>query len=134
MSAEVTSQKNRKTVLNLSRPIFEPLAIGFTIKRVSQPATNSRLEFPWVCRLGTIHHYHHHLSLNREGRWGTTDDFTISFLHFSLFFTALWGLASFRTVHSLIVSSHLFLCLPCLLPPFTAPCKMVLARPNERET
>ena len=26
----------------------------------------------------------HHLSLNREGRWGTTDDFTTSFLHFSL--------------------------------------------------
>ena len=27
-----------------------------------------------------------------------------------------------------------FLCLPCLLPPFTVPCKMVLARPDERET
>ena len=25
------------------------------------------------------------------------------------------------------------LCLPCLLPPFTVPCKMVLARPDERE-
>ena len=25
-------------------------------------------------------------------------------------------------------------CLPCLLPPFTVPCKMVLARPDERET
>ena len=22
------------------------------------------------------HHYHHHKSFNREGRWGTTDDFT----------------------------------------------------------
>ena len=33
--------------------------------------------------------YHHHLSLNRESRWGTTDDFTTSFLHFSLFSTAL---------------------------------------------
>ena len=29
------------------------------------------------------HHHHHHLSLNREGRWGTTDDFETSFLHFS---------------------------------------------------
>ena len=28
-------------------------------------------------------HYHHHQSLNREGRWGTTDDFATSFLHFS---------------------------------------------------
>ena len=25
-------------------------------------------------------------------------------------------------------------CLPCLLPPLTVPCKMVLARPDERET
>ena len=31
-------------------------------------------------------------------------------------------------------SSHLFLCLPRLLPPFTVPCKMVLTRPDERET
>ena len=34
----------------------------------------------------------------------------------------------------LMLSSHLFLCPPCLLPPFTVPCKMVLARPDERET
>ena len=26
------------------------------------------------------------------------------------------------------------LCLPCLLPPFTVPCKMGLTRPDERET
>ena len=32
----------------------------------------------------------HHLSLSREGRLGTTDDFTTSFLHFPLFSTALW--------------------------------------------
>ena len=31
-------------------------------------------------------------------------------------------------------SSNLFLCLPGLLPLFTVPCKMVLARPDERET
>ena len=31
------------------------------------------------------HHHHHHQSLNREGRWGTTDDFATSFLHFSIF-------------------------------------------------
>ena len=28
------------------------------------------------------HHHHHHQFLNREGRWGTTDDFATSFLHF----------------------------------------------------
>ena len=53
---------------------------------------------------------------------------------FSLFSTALWDLANSRPVHSLMLSSHLFLCPLCLLPPFTVPCKMVLARPAERET
>ena len=57
-----------------------------------------------------------HLSLNREGRWVTTDDFTTSFLHFFLFFTAFWDLANSRPVHSLLMSFHLLLCLPCLLP------------------
>ena len=78
-------------------------------------------------------HHHHHQSLNREGRWGTTDDFATTFLHFSLFSTALWDLPDSRPVYSLMLSSHLFLCPPCLLPPFTMPRKMVLARPDERE-
>ena len=81
-----------------------------------------------------ILHLHVHLPLNHKGRWGTTDDFTTSFLHFSSFSTALWDLANSRPVHSLMLSSHLFLCLPRRLPPFTVPCKMVLARPDERET
>ena len=38
---------------------------------------------PWVFSSSS-----HHLSLNREGRWGTTDDFATSFLHFPLFPTA----------------------------------------------
>ena len=48
--------------------------------------------------------------------------------------TALWDLVNSRPVHFLMLSSHLFLCLPCLLPPFTVHCKMVLARPDEWET
>ena len=68
------------------------------------------------------HHYYHHLSLNRVGRWGTTDDFATSFLHFSLFSTAFWDLRNSRPVHSLVLFSHLFLCLPCLLLPF--PCTL----------
>ena len=60
------------------------------------------------------HHHHHHLSLNREGRWGIIDDFTTSFLHFSLFSTALWDLANCRPVHSLMLSSHVFLSLSAL--------------------
>ena len=74
--------------------------------------------------------HHHHQSLNREGRWGTTT----SFLHFPLFSTTVWDLANCRPVHSLMLSFYLFLCLPCLLLPLTVPCKMVLIRPNERET
>ena len=76
------------------------------------------------------HHHHYHQSLNREGCWGTKDDFATSFLHISLFSTALWDLVNSRPVHSLMLSSHLFLYLPCLLPPFTVPCKMVLVRPD----
>ena len=71
---------------------------------------------------------------NRRSHLGTTDDFTSSFLHFSLFSTALWGSANSRPVHSLMLSSHLVLCLPCLLPPFTVRCKMALTRPVEWET
>ena len=80
----------------------------------------------WKVRgLDYIHTYlsslsHHHLSLNCEGRRGTTDDFATSFLHSFLFSTALWDLANSRPVHSVMLSSHLFLCLPCLFPPFTA--------------
>ena len=60
-------------------------------------------------------------------------NFATRFLHFSLFSTALWDWVNSRPVHSLMLSSHLFFCLPCLLPPFTVPCKMVLAWPDERE-
>ena len=50
--------------------------------------------------------------INREGRWGTTDDFTTNFLHFPLFSTALWDLPNSRPVHTLMLSSHLFHRLP----------------------
>ena len=66
----------------------------------------------------TISSSHHHLSPNRES-WGITDDFTTSFFHFSLFSTAPRDFANSRPVHSLM-SSHLFLCLPCLFP--LSPC------------
>ena len=61
------------------------------------------------------HHHHHDQFFNREGRWGTKDDFATSFLHFSLLSTALWDLPNSRPVHSLTLSSHLFLCLPSRL-------------------
>ena len=75
-----------------------------------------------------------HLSLNHVGPWGTTDDFTTSILHISLFSTALLDLATSRPVHSLMLSSHLFLCPCCILPPYAVPHKMVVTRPDEHET
>ena len=80
---------------------------------------------PLACCLGGDfgdhhhHHHHHHQSLNRQGRWGTTDDFATSFLHFSLFSTALWDLPNSRPVHSLMLSSNLFLCLRLVFCPFS---------------
>ena len=54
----------------------------------------------------------------RGGRWGTTDDFTTSFLHFSLFSSALWDLAKSGPVHSLmLLFFHLWCCLPSIPTP-----------------
>ena len=72
-----------------------------------------------------------HPSLNREGRWGTTDDFGTNFLHFPLLSTALRDLANSRPVHSLMLSSHLFLCLPCLLPRCNPPWLTWFKAPND---
>ena len=52
-----------------------------------------------------IHHHHHHQFLNCEGRWGITNDFATSFLHFSLSSTALWDMPNSTPVHSLMLSS-----------------------------
>ena len=61
-------------------------------------------------------HLHLRQCFNRCGRWGTTDDFTTSYLYFPLLSPAIWDLANSRPVHSLMLSSHLFFCLPCLPP------------------
>ena len=39
-----------------------------------------------------------------------------------------------RPVHSLMLSSHRFFCLPLRLPPWTVPCRIVLASPDDRVT
>ena len=84
--------------------------VGSKLKESSSPLLSepSEMSVQRWCH----HHHHHHLSLNYKGRWGTKGDFTTSFLHFSLFSTALWDLANPRPVHSLTLSSHLFLHLP----------------------
>ena len=61
-------------------------------------------------------HLHLHLSFDPAGRWGITDD---SQPVFSIFFLVLHcplGLAELQPCPVFDVVSHLFFCLPCLLP------------------
>ena len=72
-----------------------------------------------------------------EGHRDTTDEFeTISF-HLVLFSAALVELTMTIPVHSWILSSHLFFCLPLPLFPFTVPRRRIVlkfARPEDLET
>ena len=65
-----------------------------------------------------LNHDHHHLSLNREGRWGTTDDAASSFFNFPLFSTGLWDLPNSRPVYSLMLSAN-WLLASCSVPFFS---------------
>ena len=67
-------------------------------------------------------------------RWGTTVDFTTSFLHFSRFSAFCGMIFHSRPVHSLTLSFHRFLCLLLRLLPWTVPCRKVLASPDDRMT
>ena len=69
-----------------------------------------------------------------EGRRGTTDEFATIPFHLDLFSAALVELAKSIPVHSLILSSHFFFCLPLFLLPFTVPCRVVFAKPEDLET
>ena len=62
-------------------------------------------------------------------RWGTTVEFTTSCLHSSRF-SAFRSIFHSRPVHSLMLSSNRFLCLPLRLPSCTVPCRIVLASPG----
>ena len=68
------------------------------------------------------------------GRWGTTDEFATIPFHLDLFSAALVELAKSIPVHSLILSSHRFFCLPLFLFPFNVPCRIVFAKPEDLET
>ena len=69
-----------------------------------------------------------------EGHRGTTDEFATIPFHLDLFSAALVELAKSIPVHSLILSSRLFFCLPLFLFPFTVPCRIVFAKPEDLET
>ena len=69
-----------------------------------------------------------------EGRQSTKDEFATIPFYFVLFSAALVELAKSIPVHSLILSTHLFFCLPLFLFPFTVPCRIVFAKPEDIET
>ena len=69
-----------------------------------------------------------------EVRRGTTDEFATIPFCLVLFTVTLSELAKSIPVHSLILSSHLFCCLPLLLFPFTVPYRTVFAKPEDLET
>ena len=72
-----------------------------------------------------------YLSCSLTDRWGTTVDFTTSFLHSSRFSAFRSYIFHSRPVHSLMLSSYRFLCLLIHLPPWTVPCRIVLASPDD---
>ena len=72
-------------------------------------------------------------SLNLGGRRGTTDDVAKMPFHLSLSSAALRESPNPILVHSLILSSNLFFCLPLLLAPFTVPFRIVFAVPEDLE-
>ena len=76
----------------------------------------------------------YHLPRSLADRWGTTVDFTTSFLHSSRFSAFRLMMFQSRPVHSLMLSSHRFFCLPLRLPPCTVPCRIVLTSPHDRLT
>ena len=69
-----------------------------------------------------------------EGPRGTTDGFETIPFHLVLFSAALVELAKSISVHSLMLFSHLYFCLPLFLFPFTVPCRIVFAKPEDLET
>ena len=62
---------------------------------------------------------------------GAPHDVTTNLHHSSLSSAFLTVSLSPKPVHSQMLSSHRFLCLPLLLPPCTVPWRNVLARPED---
>ena len=69
-----------------------------------------------------------------EGPWGSTEKFATTPFHLVLCSAAIVELGKIIPVQSSILSSHLFFCLPLFLFPFTVPCRIVFAKPEDLET
>ena len=86
---------------------------------------------PWSSKSYT--HLISSQSLNLVGRRGTTDDVATIPFHSFLSSDALRESPNPIPVHSLMLSSHLFFCLPLLLVPFPFPCRIFFAMPEDLE-
>ena len=91
------------------------------------------LEYPLSLKSEIMSHLISSQSLNLGGRRGTTDDVATIPFHPSLSTAALRESPNPIPVHSFMLSSHLFFCLPLLLAPFTVPCRIVFAMPEDLE-
>ena len=70
-----------------------------------------------------------HSSRSLNDRWGFKDNRITTFLHSSLSSAFRRASSNPNLVHSDMLSSHLFSCLPFLLPPCTVPCRIIFASP-----
>ena len=68
-----------------------------------------------------------------EGRRDITDEFVTIPFYFLPFSAAPFELAKSIPAHPLILSSHLFFCLPLLLFPLIVPCRIVLVKQEDLE-
>ena len=105
---------NLKLSISISRIVFSSscaIVVCFVLflQRVRRPPKFANILVLFKKKKKNSHHFI--IIYPFEGRWGTTDDFATSFLHFSLFSTALWNLANSRPVHSL-----------CCLPTSSSVC------------
>ena len=88
-----------------------------------------RIQIPLTNHTPQRHFTSLHLSHSLVDRWGTKDDRATTVLHSSLFSVFRRASPNFNPVHSVTLSSHLFFCLPLLLPPCTVPCRIIFASP-----
>ena len=99
------------------------------------PGLRPRFCLSRCCQLeGWSLHLQFHLSRSLVDRWGVTDDLATSSLHSSRLSAFLMAAYSVMPVHSGMLSSHLFLCLPRLLLSCSVPCRIVLASPVDLVT
>ena len=123
-AAEDLSRKtSRKVLSQLAGSDHRPVLLAINLQyRPSNPKTFPRWNYKkadWemFSRLTNEYYLSVYLSRSLADRWGTTVDFTTSFLHSSLFSAFRSMMFHSRPVHSLMLSSHRFLCLPLRLPP-----------------